>query len=323
MLDDLSAGHRAAVPAGVTARAWATSPTAARSRGPRGRGHRHPLRGRPERGRVGGPAAQVLADQPAEGRGPARGHGRGRGVAGIIFSSTCATYGVPRAVPIDESHPQEPINPYGAEQAGLRARASRPRAAAGVLRAVALRYFNAAGCHPDGSLGEDHDPEIHLIPLAIDAALGRRPAAHGLRRRLRHPRRHLHPRLHPRAGPGPGPRAGALARWRAASAYRFYNLGTETGHSVREVIAAVEQVAGTKVPAHGRPAPAGRSAAARGLGREDPRRAGLPAPTRRPRGHRGDRPALAARPPAGLRGGGVTPPARAGARRSPTRCCRW
>ena len=75
---------------------------------------------------------------------------------------------------MDETHPQDPINPYGASKRTFE-RALLDYSRAGHLRAVALRYFNAAGCHPDGSLGEDHDPEEHIIPLSIDAALGRRP----------------------------------------------------------------------------------------------------------------------------------------------------
>ena len=75
------------------------------------------------------------------------------GVGRIVFSSTCAVYGIPLRVPIDEDHPLDPINPYGATKRAFE-RALFDFAAAGVLRAVALRYFNAAGCHPDGSLGK-------------------------------------------------------------------------------------------------------------------------------------------------------------------------
>ena len=99
----------------------------------------------------------------------------GEGVRRIVFSSTCAVYGMPVRVPMDEDHPKDPINPYGATKLAFE-RALLDHARAGRLRAVALRYFNAAGCHPDGGLGEDHEPEEHLIPLAIDAALGRRAA---------------------------------------------------------------------------------------------------------------------------------------------------
>jgi len=167
-------------------------------------------------------------------------------VSRIIFSSTCATYGVPERSPIDESHPQEPINPYGQSKRAFE-RALRDLAGASVLRAVALRYFNAAGCHPDGSLGEDHHPEIHLIPLAIDAALGRRPALTVFGDDYDTPdgtciRDYIHVQDLARA------HVQALRALEDGEPYRFYNLGTETGHSVREVIAAVERVAGTKVP---------------------------------------------------------------------------
>src|SRR5207245_1106856 len=99
------------------------------------------------------------------------------GVRNIVFSSTCAVYGIPVRVPIDEDHPKDPINPYGATKLAFE-RALGDLSRAGRLRAVALRYFNAAGCHPDGSLGEDHRPEEHLIPRAIDAALGRTEPLH-------------------------------------------------------------------------------------------------------------------------------------------------
>jgi UDP-glucose 4-epimerase len=164
----------------------------------------------------------------------------------IVFSSTCATYGVPQTVPIDESHPQEPINPYGQSKRAFE-RALRDLAAAGVLRAVALRYFNAAGCHPDGSLGEHHEPEIHLIPLAIDAALDRRPALTVFGDDYDTPdgtciRDYIHVQDLARA------HVVALEALEGGEAYRFYNLGTETGHSVREVIAAVQKVGGRDVP---------------------------------------------------------------------------
>jgi len=169
------------------------------------------------------------------------------GVRKIIFSSTCATYGIPVRVPIDETHPQEPINPYGQSKRAFE-RALRDLAEAGVLRAVALRYFNAAGCHPDGSLGEDHDPEIHLIPLAIDAALGRRPSLTVFGDDYDTPdgtciRDYIHVQDLGIA------HVLALEALESGDAFRFYNLGTETGHSVREVLAAVEQVGGATVPA--------------------------------------------------------------------------
>src|SRR5438105_881091 len=91
----------------------------------------------------------------------------------FVFSSTCATYGIPQRVPITEDEPQKPINPYGSTKLAVE------RALADYTRAhhwghAALRYFNAAGASPDGTIGEDHEPETHLIPLAIQAALGQR-----------------------------------------------------------------------------------------------------------------------------------------------------
>ncbi|MBE9066331.1 UDP-glucose 4-epimerase GalE [Leptolyngbya cf. ectocarpi LEGE 11479] len=97
------------------------------------------------------------------------------GVKNIVFSSTCATYGVPKAVPISENHPQNPINPYGASKHMVERILSDFSAAYG-LRSVIFRYFNAAGAHPDACLGEDHFPETHLIPLVLQTAMGLREA---------------------------------------------------------------------------------------------------------------------------------------------------
>ncbi|NUM81329.1 UDP-glucose 4-epimerase GalE [bacterium] len=96
------------------------------------------------------------------------------GVNRFIFSSTCATYGVPETVPITEDHPQQPINPYGMTKWMVEKILQDFDRAYG-LKSVCLRYFNAAGADPDGGIGEDHSPETHLIPLVFDAALGRRP----------------------------------------------------------------------------------------------------------------------------------------------------
>jgi UDP-glucose 4-epimerase len=84
----------------------------------------------------------------------------------FIFSSSCATYGVPPRLPIEESSPKNPINPYGATKLFLEQVLSAYRYAHG-LQHVCLRYFNAAGAHPSGEIGEYHDPETHLIPLAV------------------------------------------------------------------------------------------------------------------------------------------------------------
>lgn len=92
------------------------------------------------------------------------------GVGRLVFSSTCATYGVPQRIPIDEDHPQAPINPYGRSKLMVERVLADHEAAHG-LNYVALRYFNAAGADPSGELGERHEPETHVIPLAIAAAM--------------------------------------------------------------------------------------------------------------------------------------------------------
>ncbi|MHC5614928.1 MAG: UDP-glucose 4-epimerase GalE, partial [Nostoc sp.] len=91
----------------------------------------------------------------------------------FVFSSTCATYGVPEFVPIPETHPQNPINPYGATKLMVERILSDFDVAYG-LQSVRFRYFNAAGANPSGLLGEDHNPETHLIPLVLMTALGKR-----------------------------------------------------------------------------------------------------------------------------------------------------
>jgi UDP-glucose 4-epimerase len=93
---------------------------------------------------------------------------RRHGVRGIVFSSTAAVYGEPRKLPIDEGHPTEPTNPYGDTKLAIE-RALRWYAGAYGMNFVALRYFNAAGAHPDGGIGEDHDPESHLIPRLLES----------------------------------------------------------------------------------------------------------------------------------------------------------
>lgn len=94
-------------------------------------------------------------------------------VKNFVFSSTCATYGVPEVVPIPEDHPQNPINPYGATKLMVERILSDFDVAYG-FKSVRFRYFNAAGADPNGRLGEDHNPETHLIPLVLQTALGKR-----------------------------------------------------------------------------------------------------------------------------------------------------
>ncbi|MGH7145729.1 MAG: UDP-glucose 4-epimerase GalE [Planctomycetota bacterium] len=97
------------------------------------------------------------------------------GVKNIVFSSTCATYGQPKKVPIGEDTPQHPINPYGRSKLCFETMLES-WAQCREFRYAALRYFNACGCDPKGRLGEDHDPETHLIPIVMEVAMGRREA---------------------------------------------------------------------------------------------------------------------------------------------------
>jgi UDP-glucose 4-epimerase len=167
------------------------------------------------------------------------------GVTRLIFSSTCATYGEPQRVPIDETHPQQPINAYGETKLAVERALPHFETAYG-LRSIALRYFNAAGADPDGLLGEDHAPEIHIIPRAIFAARGTDtlkvfgedyPTADGTCLRD-----YIHVTdladAHVRALESLE-RGGPSAR---------FNVGTGTPHSVKEVIDAVGRVAGRAVP---------------------------------------------------------------------------
>jgi len=171
---------------------------------------------------------------------------RDHGIDKLIFSSTCATYGIPEQVPITEDHPQRPINPYGTSKLMIE-QILRDFDHAHGLRSISLRYFNAAGADPDGEIGESHDPETHLIPLVLDAAAGKRPAitifgddydtldgtcirdyihvsdlaeAHLL----------------------------ALKALEQGAQSTAYNLGNGQGFSVQEVIAATEFVTGKSVP---------------------------------------------------------------------------
>lgn len=95
------------------------------------------------------------------------------GIKNFVFSSTCATYGVPQQIPISENQPQQPINPYGMSKLMVEQRLSDFEHAYG-LRSVRFRYFNAAGADPQGRLGEDHEPETHIIPLVLLTAMGKR-----------------------------------------------------------------------------------------------------------------------------------------------------
>jgi UDP-glucose-4-epimerase GalE len=163
----------------------------------------------------------------------------------FVFSSTCATYGEPIETPIAETHPQKPINSYGESKLAVERALPHFETAHG-MRWVALRYFNAAGADPDGELGEDHSPEIHIIPRAIDAATGGRglqvfgddyPTPDGTCLRD-----YVHVTDLADA------HVKALERIAGGGASGAYNLGTGHPHSVREVIDAVSRVTGRQVP---------------------------------------------------------------------------
>lgn len=168
------------------------------------------------------------------------------GVSRIIFSSTCASYGVPESVPITEDHPQRPINPYGRTKLVLEGALADYEGAFG-LRHVDLRYFNAAGAHETGEIGEDHRPEMHIIPRAIEAAMGRGQGLTLYGEDYDTPdgtciRDYVHVQDLAVA------HVAALERLRRGAPSSAYNLGTGHGHSVKEVFRAVERVSGRKVP---------------------------------------------------------------------------
>ncbi len=168
------------------------------------------------------------------------------GVRRFVFSSTCATYGEVDSPPIVETLPQRPINPYGQTKLDVEI-ALRSMCRAEGLSAAVFRYFNAAGAAADGSIGEDHDPETHLIPLAIGAAQGKRPPLKVFGLDYPTPdgtclRDYVHVDDLARA------HIAALGQLEASGRFVDYNLGTGTPTSVLEVIHAVEEVSGLTVP---------------------------------------------------------------------------
>lgn len=176
---------------------------------------------------------------------------RDHGCKRMVFSSSCAVYGLPQALPLTEGHPQAPMNPYGVSKA-MSERMMADFGLAHGLRSVCLRYFNAAGADPGGGLGEDHDPETHLIPLAVEAALGKRPplqvfgsdyptpdgtAVRDYVHVLDLAQAHVAALRYLESGEANG-----------ASPCSAFNLGTGRGASVAEVLAAVAAVSGRAVP---------------------------------------------------------------------------
>ena len=180
------------------------------------------------------------------------------GVEELVFSSSAAVYGVPDVVPTPEDAPALPINPYGFSKLAIE-RALEAYERAYGLRWAALRYFNAAGAHPSGELRERHDPETHLVPLAIDAALGRRPplALFG----VDYPTADgtcIRDYVHVSDLAAAHLRALELLATRSLGAI---NLGAGRGASVREVLSTVGEVAGAPVPVVVAPRRAGDPAA--------------------------------------------------------------
>jgi UDP-glucose-4-epimerase GalE len=171
---------------------------------------------------------------------------RSRNVQKIVFSSTCATYGNPLQIPITEDHIQQPVNPYG-ESKRMVERLLHWYGCIHDLRWVALRYFNAAGADPERELGENHDPETHLVPLAIRAAMAPNQPLEIYGTDYDTPdgtaiRDYLHVTDLAEA------HLAALRYLDTGGPSDAFNLGTGRGHSVREVIAMVEKVSGRKVP---------------------------------------------------------------------------
>jgi UDP-glucose-4-epimerase GalE len=166
-------------------------------------------------------------------------------VGHFILSSTCATYGEPKEVPIPESHPQQPINSYGETKLAIERALPHFERAYG-LRSMILRYFNAAGADPDGEIGEDHAPEIHVIPRALEAATGGKglelfgddyPTPDGTC---------LRDYIH--VSDLADAHVRALDLLVTGNASDCFNLGTGVPHSVRQVIDTVEKVTARRVP---------------------------------------------------------------------------
>lgn len=168
------------------------------------------------------------------------------GVNKFVFSSTCATFGVPETLPLTEDLPQAPINPYGQTKLDVE-NCLKSFARAYGLSFAAFRYFNASGAAEDGRIGEDHKPETHLIPLVIDAATGRRENIKIFGTDYPTPdgtclRDYVHVDDLSRA------HIAVFDKLAEPGAEYFYNLGTGRPNSVREIIEAVEQVTGLTVP---------------------------------------------------------------------------
>jgi UDP-glucose-4-epimerase GalE len=163
----------------------------------------------------------------------------------FVFSSTCAVYGEPVETPISETHPKQPINAYGQTKLAVEQALPHFEIAYG-LRWTALRYFNAAGADPDGEIGEDHSPEIHVIPRAIDSTVNGAPFAIFGDDYPTPDGTCLRDYIH--VTDLASAHVQALDALGSGSASDAFNLGTGQPHSVKDVIGAVEKVTGRKVP---------------------------------------------------------------------------
>ena len=164
----------------------------------------------------------------------------------LVFSSTCATYGLPLSLPLDEQHPQNPINPYGRSKWMVERMIADFVRTYG-LRSVILRYFNAAGADPSGEIGEWHRPETHLIPLAIGAALGQQPPLTVFGDDYPTPdgtciRDYVH------VSDLADGHVLAVSHLQEKPGLQIYNMGNARGFSVSEVIAETERITGAVVP---------------------------------------------------------------------------
>ena len=168
------------------------------------------------------------------------------GIEKFIFSSSCATYGIPVRIPIDENHPQQPISPYGKTKYMVE-EILKDYSAAYPFNFISLRYFNAAGADPEGETGEKHDPETHLIPLVLDAAAGRSKSIKVFGTDYDTEdgscvRDYIHVTDLAAA------HVLALEKLLAGHKSDFINLGTGQGYSVRQVIDTASRITGREIP---------------------------------------------------------------------------
>jgi UDP-glucose 4-epimerase len=164
----------------------------------------------------------------------------------LVFSSSCATYGNPESIPIEESHPRNPINPYGKTKRMIEEMLADFDTAYG-LKSISLRYFNAAGADPETEIGEKHDPETHLIPLVLDAAAGKSRNVKVFGTDYPTPdgtciRDYIHVTDLARA------HVLSLEKLLDGGQSDVFNLGTGRGYSVMEVIEKASRIAGKNIP---------------------------------------------------------------------------